>query len=251
MNRWQTIRPPGGVARTKVQLISPGKARCWEPGGPVKARKRALKRISSFSPGRSRPGRVFIWLRQALVLGLAVLLLIGVSAASETLNSHEVTQTPTAVVSMPNRVNRLYESGGREQKPVRDEAPAAVVTEDVQTERPEITLTAARGSGQTIRMLATAYTLECGNGDGVTATGTTPRPGIIAVDPKVIPHGTLVYINDFGYFRAEDTGGVIKGNRIDVFMHSRADALKFGKRWVDVKIIGKFDEPGLVQYFPR
>lgn len=106
------------------------------------------------------------------------------------------------------------------------------------------------GSGETIRMLATAYTLACGNGDGVTATGTIPRPGIIAVDPRVIPHDTLVYIDDYGYFRAEDTGGVIKGDRIDVFMHSRADALSFGKRWVDVKIIGRFEEPGLVKHFP-
>ena len=58
---------------------------------------------------------------------------------------------------------------------------------------------------------ATAY--HCGT---ITSTGITPRWGIIAVDPKVIPYGSIVYIPRFDkYFVAEDCGGDIKGNKID------------------------------------
>ncbi len=99
-----------------------------------------------------------------------------------------------------------------------------------------------RGGGRWLAMLATVYTPDCGTGDGYTATMTRPRIGVIAVDPKVIPYKTLVYVENYGYFRAEDTGGAIKGNRIDIYMHTREEALQFGRRWVDVKIIGKIEE---------
>lgn len=59
----------------------------------------------------------------------------------------------------------------------------------------------------------------------ITATGTKPKWGTIAVDPKVIPYGTKVYIPKFNMtFTAEDCGGAIKGNKIDIFMGSETDA---------------------------
>ncbi|MDQ7789925.1 MAG: 3D domain-containing protein [Eubacteriales bacterium] len=88
-----------------------------------------------------------------------------------------------------------------------------------------------------LHMIATAYTPECGNGDGVTATGSIPRPGVAAVDPSVIPLGTELHIEGYGYARAEDTGGVIKGDKIDVFFPSRGEALRWGKRAVEVQIL--------------
>ena len=66
-----------------------------------------------------------------------------------------------------------------------------------------------------------------GYGNG-TATGTTCTEGrTIAVDPRVIPLGSKVYIEGFGDFIAEDTGGAIKGNKIDIYLndHSRCYAL--------------------------
>jgi 3D (Asp-Asp-Asp) domain-containing protein len=64
-------------------------------------------------------------------------------------------------------------------------------------------------------VVATAYT-----GDTITSTGTTPKWGTIAVDPTVIPYGTKVYIPQFDkVFIAEDCGGAIKGNKIDIFMN--------------------------------
>lgn len=60
-----------------------------------------------------------------------------------------------------------------------------------------------------------------------TATGTTPRVGVCAVDPKVIPLGSYVKINGVVY-HAEDTGGAIKGNRIDIVTATHKEALAKG-----------------------
>ena len=76
-----------------------------------------------------------------------------------------------------------------------------------------------------------------GSADGITATGTIPVQGrTIAVDPKVIPYGTRVLFLGNTYI-AEDCGGAIKGNRIDVYFDSHQEALEFGvKRNVPVSI---------------
>lgn len=75
----------------------------------------------------------------------------------------------------------------------------------------------------------------CGQwANGITATGTTAQAGrTIAVDPSVIPYGTKVQINGHTYV-AEDTGGHIKGNRIDIFFNSHTAALEFGIQYADV-----------------
>ena len=70
--------------------------------------------------------------------------------------------------------------------------------------------------------------------DGKTAMGTVARIGIIAVDPKIIPLGSKVFIERYGWFRAEDTGGKIKGKKIDIFMDNYKAAKQFGRRKVVV-----------------
>lgn len=80
------------------------------------------------------------------------------------------------------------------------------------------------------RMLATAYT-HTGNR---TATGTVPKVGVVAVDPNVIPLGTRLYIDGYGFARAEDTGGAIKGDKIDLFLDTVEETKRFGRRWVTV-----------------
>lgn len=86
-------------------------------------------------------------------------------------------------------------------------------------------------------MEATAYTLEGGDGDGVTSIGLVPKHGIIAVDPGVIPYGTRVYIPGYGFAMAGDTGGAIVGNRIDLFMDDYREAVSFGRRDVEMYIL--------------
>ncbi len=89
-----------------------------------------------------------------------------------------------------------------------------------------------------IKMLATAYTCspEEGTADGITAMGTLARPGIVAVDPSVIPLGSKIIIENMGTFVAEDTGGAIKGNRLDIFFANKEEALNFGVQSVNIWI---------------
>lgn len=105
--------------------------------------------------------------------------------------------------------------------------------------------------GNVIVMNASAYDLSYQStgkrpGDkyyGITASGTKARPGVVAVDPRVIPLGTKLYIEstdstkDYGFAIAEDTGGAIKGNKIDLFFESSTDTKKFGRRDVKVYIL--------------
>lgn len=74
--------------------------------------------------------------------------------------------------------------------------------------------------------------------DGITSTGVIAQAGrTIAVDPTVIPYGTEVNINGHTYI-AEDCGGAIKGNRIDIYFDTHAEALEFGVQYADVYIVG-------------
>lgn len=80
---------------------------------------------------------------------------------------------------------------------------------------------------------ATAYT-STGNR---TCTGRVPQVGTIAVDPNVIPLGSRLYVDGYGFGRAEDTGGLIKGNTIDVFLSSEREARRWGVRSTKVYIL--------------
>lgn len=91
-----------------------------------------------------------------------------------------------------------------------------------------------------ITMQATAYDPTAGS---TTAMGTRARVGAVAVDPRVIPLGSKLYIESmdgfasYGYATAEDTGGAIKGNRIDLFYGSHGEAMNFGRRNVKVYVL--------------
>ena len=93
-----------------------------------------------------------------------------------------------------------------------------------------------------LTVTATAYTDSSGN---KTASGRMPQYGVIAVDPKVIPLGTKLYVEStddgkswtYGYCVAGDTGGAIKGNKIDLFYNSESECVRFGRRTAIVYIL--------------
>lgn len=88
-------------------------------------------------------------------------------------------------------------------------------------------------------MTATAYApFYCGGSkSGKTATGIKAKKGVVAVDPRVIPLGTKLYIPGYGYALAADTGGAIKGRRIDLCYNTRGEVYRFGKKKVKVYIV--------------
>jgi len=72
---------------------------------------------------------------------------------------------------------------------------------------------------------------------GMTASGARAHPGTVAADTSVLPFGTIVYVEGYGYGRVEDRGGAIKGNKLDLWFSSHDEALKWGrKKNVQVKV---------------
>ena len=111
----------------------------------------------------------------------------------------------------------------QDEQPMREEQPA-----------PPVKLV------RNMTVTATAYcpcVKCCGKTDGITATGTKAIAGrTIAVDPSVIPYGTEVIINGNTYI-AEDCGGAINGNDIDIFFDSHEAALQFGRQTLIAQIV--------------
>ncbi|MEK5067665.1 ubiquitin-like domain-containing protein [Sporosarcina sp. FSL K6-1508] len=99
----------------------------------------------------------------------------------------------------------------------------------------------APAGGKEFFVTATAYTAGCNGCSGITRTGinlrANPNLKVIAVDPKVIPLGSKVWVEGYGYAVAGDTGGAIKGKKIDLHVPTKNEAYKFGRRQVKVKII--------------
>ncbi|MGE8207428.1 ubiquitin-like domain-containing protein [Heyndrickxia sp. NPDC080065] len=106
-----------------------------------------------------------------------------------------------------------------------------------------VTAQVSRGEpgGKEYFVTATAYTADCNGCSGRTATGinlrANPNLKIIAVDPSLIPLGTKVYVEGYGYAVAADTGGAINGKIIDVFFSNKSQAYRWGRKQVKIRIL--------------
>jgi 3D (Asp-Asp-Asp) domain-containing protein len=128
---------------------------------------------------------------------------------------------------------KISEQWTQGKKVVKKPVPSVVVRGNL----------ASRGltTRRTLRMVATAYDPgpgSCGpHANGHTAIGMHAGRGVIAVDPRIIPLGTRVYVEGYGAAVAADVGSAIKGNIIDVCFPTRGEALRWGRRYVNVTII--------------
>lgn len=147
-----------------------------------------------------------------------------------------------------------YENGvATHEEKVSEEIVSEPVTEIIEKGDGRLFL-ASRGNlrfEKSMTMTSTAYDLSvesCGKTPdhpeyGITFSGTRAKSGTVAVDPRVIPLGTRLYIesldgrSDYGFAVAEDTGSAVKGNIIDLFMISESDVAAYGKRKVKVYIL--------------
>lgn len=111
--------------------------------------------------------------------------------------------------------------------------PQTVTSQEVQT------TAASSTEGYTLTVEATAYSYAEPGLSNYTADGTNlvNDPMVIAVDPRVIPLGTMVEIPGYGVFRAADTGGAIVGNKIDVHFTTVAETYNFGRRTITIRIL--------------
>lgn len=99
----------------------------------------------------------------------------------------------------------------------------------------------AASGGEELLVTATAYTAYCKGCSGTTAYGidlrANPNHKVIAVDPSLIPLGTRVWVEGYGEAIAGDTGGAIKGHKIDVFIPSYDQAMEWGVKKVKMKVL--------------
>ncbi|PGZ92137.1 3D domain-containing protein [Bacillus sp. AFS029533] len=128
----------------------------------------------------------------------------------------------------------------------KESAPAVkesvpVTKSDASTAKESESKTKDSAGSKVIIMEASAYTASCNGCSGITATGIdlkkNPNTKVISVDPSVIPLGSKVNVEGYGVAIAGDTGGAIKGNRIDVFIPNKQDAINFGRKQVKVTIL--------------
>ncbi|GAK10053.1 peptidoglycan-binding protein [Geomicrobium sp. JCM 19038] len=132
-----------------------------------------------------------------------------------------------------------------EQETATSEEPeqetASASTEEATATESQSSNASSSPEGTTIQMEATAYTAYCDGCSGITATGidlrNDPHANVVAVDPNVIPLGSRVYVEGYGEAIAGDTGGAINGNKIDLHVPTREEALNFGRQTVSVTIL--------------
>ncbi|KMJ58216.1 hypothetical protein AB685_09890 [Bacillus sp. LL01] len=128
------------------------------------------------------------------------------------------------------------------EEPVTEEPAEEAPAEEPVTEEPaqEEETAADPEVAQELTMTATAYTATCEGCSGITATGINllenPDMKVISVDPDVIPLGSKVWVEGYGEAIAGDTGGAIKGNKIDIFIPEYKDAINYGVQEVQVKV---------------
>ena len=133
-------------------------------------------------------------------------------------------------------------ASGKSVNQKKSQTTAASASEETKTASTEPASTpAAPPSGNELTMTATAYTAYCTGCSGTTRTGidlrANPNQKVIAVDPSVIPLGSRVWVEGYGEAIAGDTGGAIKGHKIDVFLPGQSNALAWGVKTVKVKVL--------------
>ena len=145
----------------------------------------------------------------------------------------------------------IFENGKEVKREIAEEKVLKEPVNGIIEEGTRTTFVSSRGQVtrfvRALKMTATAYdaTFEsCGKHPdhpqyGITYSGLRVRPGIVAVDPKVIPLGTHLYVEGYGEALAADIGSAIKGNRIDLYYESPEDVAKYGKRTVKVYVLDK------------
>lgn len=153
----------------------------------------------------------------------------------------EVTKAP---------VNEIVLTGTKQNQAVVNKKQAlASANSEFRTSADEVFAESSKGFSysRVLNVTATAYDPSPATNAGYTKTayGLTPEYGVVAVDPSVIPLGTRLYIESsdggaswvYGYCIAGDTGGAIKGNKVDLCYNTKEECIQFGRRSATVYVL--------------
>jgi uncharacterized protein YabE (DUF348 family) len=152
-------------------------------------------------------------------------------------NGEEISRELIEEEVAKERTDRVVAVGTKE--PVQE--PAQASSNDPKVVTLSNKSDSSPSGGKTLTVTASAFSASCNGCSGVTSTGVNlnanPNTKLIAVDPNVIPLGSRVWVEGYGEAIAGDTGGAIKGNRIDVHVPNTQEAHKWGVRTVQVKVL--------------
>ncbi|MEF2290823.1 LysM peptidoglycan-binding domain-containing protein [Virgibacillus dokdonensis] len=143
--------------------------------------------------------------------------------------------------AQPKQTQKEQQPVTKTKAPAKEEQATPAPSKPATSQKAPEQTKQERPQGQSFSVTATAYTASCDGCSGVTATGVNlnnnSNAKVIAVDPNVIPLGSKVYVEGYGYATAADTGGAIKGNKIDVHVPNKGDAMNWGVRTVNVTVV--------------
>ena len=157
--------------------------------------------------------------RSAVIVSALLISLIVFSAQTS------VAETPLSRDQQPDKVNQLNEADGTLGKAETKDLSKSIAPN----------VDPAMPIGPATSYVATAYSLP-----GRTASGRMVSRGLIAADPRVLPLGSRVRLEVPGYhgeYLVADTGGMIKGRRIDIWTPTSREAMKFGRRTVKLTVL--------------
>ena len=162
-----------------------------------------------------------------------------VAVAAKAAEEQQLAESSSAIAVAESASSAASSSVQAPVSQITDSSVAAVVTAPVVTvTAPTVTETPA-AQGKTLVVSATAYSRHEAGLSNFTATGIdlSVNPMVIAVDPSVIPLGSLVNVPGYGIAIAGDTGGAIVGNKIDLHMENLNAALAFGRQTLTITIL--------------
>jgi 3D (Asp-Asp-Asp) domain-containing protein len=155
-------------------------------------------------------------------------------------------QTPTAnAITIANNSKEYLQQEKQEKQEKQDKQDNKQInkpsnTQEISTEikdSPESTPSSGGEKTATQSFTATAYCLK-----GRTASGSGVRRGVVAADPRVLPLGTRISMNAGSYsgdYLVADTGGSVKGRKLDVWVASCSEAKRFGRKSVKIRVKGR------------
>lgn len=169
--------------------------------------------------------RIFLRKRIVIPLITIILVLLHGQAVERELNEYQRIFAPVAVIKYPSIVEIL--------SPLRTvPVPVAAIGRQISRGEP-----AQRIESRMMRVTAYTDSDKGMNGKGITANGEKTLQGQTIAADSSMPFGTQIYIPELGKtFTVTDRGGDITGDRLDMYMESREDALEFGNRELEVRI---------------
>lgn len=156
------------------------------------------------------------------------------ATAEETTGSNESSTSSSSSSSASRPSTNQTASASASSNSTASSQPSQPASKPAQSES-----SGNQSSGRSMRVQATGYSTRQPNLSTHTATGIDLRvnPRVIAVDPSIIPLGTMVEVEGMGVYIAGDTGGAIRGNIIDIHFETVSQALQWGRRNVNIRIL--------------